>query len=139
MQRFLAYTWAAPVSLFGLLLLLLARGLGAQVCVLDGVAECSGGPIDKISRLPFFSQFAAITLGHIIFANDAACMQRLRVHERTHVKQYERWGPLFPPLYLLSSAWALLRGKHYYRDNVFEIEAFAAQYADEAAQAQKNA
>jgi hypothetical protein len=54
---------------------------------------------------------------------------RCRNHERVHVRQYERWGPLFPPLYLLSSAAALVRGMDPYRDNRFEQEAFRASGA----------
>ena len=40
------------------------------------------------------------------------------------VRQYERWGPIFPFLYLLSSAAALVCGLDPYRDNRFEQEAF---------------
>jgi hypothetical protein len=41
-----------------------------------------------------------------------------------HVRQYERWGPLFVPAYLLSSLVELLRGRRPYRDNWFEREAY---------------
>jgi hypothetical protein len=44
-------------------------------------------------------------------------------HELVHVRQYERWGFLFFPLYLAGSLRALLRGGHAYRDNPFEIAA----------------
>jgi hypothetical protein len=40
-----------------------------------------------------------------------------------HVRQYERWGPFFPLLYLLASFEALIRGGDAYRDNRFEREA----------------
>jgi hypothetical protein len=40
-----------------------------------------------------------------------------------HVRQYERWGLLFPILYVLASFRALLTGKRFYWDNVFEVEA----------------
>jgi hypothetical protein len=46
-----------------------------------------------------------------------------RRHERVHVRQYERWGPLFIPLYLGASAWALVNGRDPYCDNPFEREA----------------
>ena len=39
------------------------------------------------------------------------------------MRQYERWGPLFIPLYLGASAWALASGREPYWDNPFEREA----------------
>ena len=50
-----------------------------------------------------------------------------RRHERAHVDQYERWGPLFLPAYLMSSLTAFCRGQDYYFDNRFEREARAAE------------
>jgi hypothetical protein len=47
-----------------------------------------------------------------------------RAHERVHVRQYERWGPLFLPSYLFLSLYMYLRGCDPYRDNPFEREAF---------------
>ena len=41
-----------------------------------------------------------------------------------HVRQYERWGPLMGPAYLLASLVAWLRGRRPYRDNPFERQAF---------------
>jgi hypothetical protein len=41
-----------------------------------------------------------------------------------HVRQYERWGPLFVPAYLLCSAFIHCRGGDGYRDNPFEREAY---------------
>ena len=41
-----------------------------------------------------------------------------------HVRQYERWGPLMLPLYLLASGLAWCRGFDPYLDNPFEREAF---------------
>jgi hypothetical protein len=40
-----------------------------------------------------------------------------------HVRQYERWGPLFVPAYLVSSLVLWLRGRDPYWDNPFEVEA----------------
>jgi hypothetical protein len=42
-----------------------------------------------------------------------------------HVRQYERWGMLFFPLYLFSSLLQIVRGCDPYLDNSFEREAFA--------------
>jgi len=41
-----------------------------------------------------------------------------------HVRQYERWGPLFGPAYLGCSLVLWLMGKRAYRDNPFEVEAY---------------
>ena len=54
-------------------------------------------------------------------------LSSLRAHEQVHVRQYERWGLFFVPAYLVSSLWQLLRGRHIYRDNCFEREAFGAE------------
>ncbi|MFY9550105.1 MAG: hypothetical protein WAU32_03050, partial [Thermoanaerobaculia bacterium] len=93
--------------------------------LVDGVLEIGGGALaGLLSRgLPGFP-IGAITLGHVVLATDAGEHARCRAHERVHVHQYERWGILFPALYLASSAAALLRGASAYRDNAFEREAF---------------
>lgn len=75
-------------------------------------------------RLPTALQFSAITLGHVILGLNAGCLDDARDHEHVHVRQYERWGPLFLPLCLGSSAWQWLRGGCPYRDNLFEREAY---------------
>jgi hypothetical protein len=73
--------------------------------------------------------FSAITLGHVILGADHATLASVRSHEQVHVRQYERWGVLFFPLYLGSSALAWMRGGDPYRDNAFEQEAFAGATA----------
>ncbi len=65
----------------------------------------------------------AMTLGHVILGRDLACLNECRNHEMVHVRQAERWGPLFLPAYVLASLWAHLAGGHYYWDNRFEIDA----------------
>ncbi len=132
-RAWLPYCWAAPASLLGLLLaatLLLGRLTGrgsgrGQARWHSGVLEVSGGfPGWLLSRrLPFSGPAAAITLGHVVLAQSSAALVQTRRHERVHVAQYERWGALFLLAYPLASLWAGLRGKHPYRDNVFEIEA----------------
>ena len=49
----------------------------------------------------------------------------MRAHERVHVRQYERLGALFFPLYVGSSLVQWLRGRDPYFDNHFEREAYA--------------
>jgi hypothetical protein len=43
------------------------------------------------------------------------------------VRQAEKWGPLFFPAYGVASLIAIARGRHFYRDNVFEREAYEAE------------
>ncbi len=121
-QRLLAYVWAAPVTLLGLLAGLMAYALGASVKRRDGVIEIAGNTrtplLRKLSR-----HFEAITLGHVILGRNHGTLKCWRSHEQVHVRQYERWGVLLPVLYLLASVRAWATGKHFYWDNVFEIEA----------------
>jgi hypothetical protein len=75
---------------------------------------------------------SAMTLGHVVLARDPCLADLTRAHERIHVRQAERWGPLFLPAYGVASLIALLRGRRPYRDNRFEREAYA-QARDRAA------
>ena len=63
-------------------------------------------------------------LDHI--GRDVECLDTSREHELVHVRQYERWGPVFIPAYLLSSLCLWLRGRDAYFDNPFEREAYDA-------------
>lgn len=47
----------------------------------------------------------------------------LMEHERVHVRQFRRYGLWMPILYVLDSLRQMLQGKHYYKDNRFEVEA----------------
>jgi hypothetical protein len=118
------YLWAAPATAVGLVLALIVLLTGARLQVVDGILEVAGGRLVAIlSRLPGSLRFGAITFGHVIVGVDRAELKRSRAHEQVHVRQYERWGILFFPLYLGSSLGQLLRGRRPYRDNRFEREA----------------
>ena len=122
------YLWASPTTLLGLALALAALRRG-RVLVVDGVLEVSG-PLVRwglTHLVPLRGGASAITLGHVVLGRDGRALDETRAHERVHVRQYERWGPLFVPLYLAASAWAVMRGGHFYFDNVFEREAMAAE------------
>ena len=124
------YLWVLPATLVGLALALLALGLGASLRCVDGTLEVGGGRLHRwIMKLPRGMRFEAITLGHVIVGRSHAVLAEVRLHEQVHVRQYERWGPLFLPLYLGSSLWQWLRGKDPYLDNCFEREAFEAERA----------
>ena len=122
--RPLAYLWAAPNSLVGLLFVLPALVSGGRVRAERGVVEVHGGFARFFLRKCLLVDAAALTLGHVILGQDRACLDRARDHEHVHVRQYERWGPLFLPAYFLSSYLAWRRGDHFYLDNRFEREAY---------------
>jgi hypothetical protein len=117
------YVWASPSTIVGACGALFALR-GGRVCVVEGVLEAHGPLLDRaLRRGPLPGGVAAITFGHVVLARDVETLDCTRHHERVHVAQYERWGPLFIPAYLLASAWAWLRGRHPYFDNPFEQEA----------------
>jgi hypothetical protein len=121
-RRIIAYLWVAPITIIGLALALTAYGLGASVKRRFGVLEVAGNSRTPLLR-SISNQFDAITLGHVILGRSHGTLSRWRSHEHVHVLQYERWGVLFPILYVLASFKALVTGKRFYWDNVFELEA----------------
>lgn len=124
--RLLRYLWAVPYTLLGLVLGAVAVLFGATMRRHHGVVEVYGGLAGAaLARLPQPLAFSAMTLGHVILAIDRSALGQLRRHEHVHVRQYERWGPLFVPAYLLSSLVQLLRGRNPYRENHFERQAYA--------------
>jgi len=131
MLRVLLYLWALPVTLLGMLVVLIARSSGGAWQRVDGVLEAAGGwPAWVLRRgFPFSGSVAAITLGHVVVGVSRADLAATRAHERAHVRQFERWGVLLLVLYPLAGLLAWLRGGNPYRDNVFECEARAAEYA----------
>jgi hypothetical protein len=74
------------------------------------------------------------TLGHVLIARDRRSLEETRAHERVHVRQCETWGPLFVPAYLTASLWAVWRGRNFYFDNWFEVEAFQMARVEHGAQ-----
>ena len=127
-RRIAAYLWVAPVTLVGLALAGVALACGARARWVEGQLEVAGAHrLQAFGRCPPVRDFVAITLGHVILGRDHATLDRWRAHEREHVRQYERWGVLFWPLYLGASGRAWLRGRDPYRDNVFEVAARRAE------------
>jgi hypothetical protein len=124
-MRVLKYLWVLPTSSLGLLLVPDALFTG-KVRWVDGVLEVHG----RMARFvlehitPFAQGACAMTLGHVVIARNAKLLDDTREHERVHVRQCERWGPLFIPAYLLASFLAWRRGQNAYEDNSFEREAF---------------
>lgn len=131
MLRVWRYLWALPVTLLGMLVALIARGSGGVLQRVDGVVESAGGWPAWILRrgLPFSGAVAAITLGHVVVGVSLAALTATRAHERTHVRQFERWGVMLLILYPLAGLLAWVRGGNPYHDNLFEREARAAESA----------
>lgn len=120
----LAYLWAAPASLIGLLLTLPMWLLGARLARVDGVLEVAANG-RRGWWLP--AHVEAITFGHVVLGQCQHTLVCWRRHEHAHVRQYERWGLLFFPLYLGDSLWQWLRGGRPYLDNRFERQARLAE------------
>ena len=134
--RALAVIWASPTTLVGMLPLGLAVATGGRAALVDGVLEAHGGRLRwLLERLRAGrGGVDAVTLGHVVLGASEAALHATRVHERVHVAQCERWGPLFLPAYALASLWARLRGRDAYRDNPFEREAFAVEAREDGPQ-----
>lgn len=113
LARVVGYAWAAPLTMVGLLL---GAASGSMPHVHEGalVFADAGGLAGSMLR---WRGFKAATLGHAIVAIGQPSATLLR-HELIHVRQAERFGPLFAPLYLA----ALVR--YGYRRNPFERAAY---------------
>ena len=125
--RITMYLWSLPTTAIGLCIGMPALVSGGRMQWVDGVLEIHGGFVTH-----FLSEWtlleggaSAMTLGHVVLGRDPACLNWSREHERVHVRQCERWGPLFLPAYGIASLVVKLRGGDAYRDNPFEREAYA--------------
>lgn len=116
------YLWVAPTSLFGLAAALLTLLSGGRMARRRGLLEVWGGFATVCLRSKLVGA-RAMTLGHVVLAVDQAALEQTGTHELAHVRQAERWGPLFLPAYAAASGWAWLSGRHYYLDNWFERDA----------------
>ena len=123
-RRAFGYLWAAPVSIAALPAAAIGVVGGAGARVVEGVLEVGGGILEPLltRAVPGFS-IGAITLGHVVLGASPGQLEASRAHERVHVRQYERWGVLFPLLYLFASLAALARGRSVYAGNAFERQA----------------
>lgn len=124
--RVLRYLWVLPTTLVGLAFLPLAVLTGGGAQVHTGVLEIYGGLVAVLLRYGTLvpGGASAMALGHVVLAVDRSTLNWSRKHERVHVRQAERWGPFFIPVYLLASVWVLLCGGQAYLDNPFEREAY---------------
>ncbi|MEM1098013.1 MAG: hypothetical protein AAGH92_04420 [Planctomycetota bacterium] len=121
----LRYLWASPNTLLGLAVALLTVCTGGRLSLYRGVVETHGGLTTWFLRHGVPLRGGALALGHVVLGVDTHALYVTREHERVHVRQYERWGPLFLPAYAAASLMARLRGQPPYRGNRFEREAYA--------------
>ncbi|RIK69979.1 MAG: hypothetical protein DCC67_21000 [Planctomycetota bacterium] len=123
----LAIFWALPWSAIGLAIGVLGLASGGRMQRRGRTLEFYGGAVAPLLRsMPAGAGAIAMTWGHVILGQSAAALDAARQHELVHVRQYERWGPLFGPAYLLCSAVTWVRGGDAYRDNPFEREAYGS-------------
>lgn len=92
----LGFVWTLPNTLIGLvagLLTFQAPRVHGGLVVFDRAPRGLTWLLARMHR-------TAMTVGYVIVAS-APIEGRLLDHEREHVRQYARWGPLFIPIYLL--------------------------------------
>jgi hypothetical protein len=123
MGRLLAYAWTSPNTLLGVILALFSlqgpRVVGG-VLVFD-----TEPPRGFLWLLRKVFRKAAITYGHTVLS--AVPLEgRLLTHELHHVRQYERLGPLYIPIYVL--IWVFMG----YRRHPFERAARLAEVEEPA-------
>ncbi|MGI5837693.1 MAG: hypothetical protein ACOX87_14540 [Chloroflexota bacterium] len=112
------YLWASPNTLLGI----------AAAIASFSIPRRAGSILTCHSNRGFAHWFltrrgyCAVTLGHVVLMTSQAKPDVLG-HEMVHVRQEERWGPFYLPVYCLSMLITRLHGKDPYWDNPFEIEA----------------
>jgi hypothetical protein len=114
MPTWLGFVWTSPNTLLGLLLGLLTFQVPRRA---HGLVLFDRGP-RGLTWVMLRANRAAMTLGFVVLSA-VPVEGRLLAHERWHVHQYCRWGPLFIPVYLLL---ALVYG---YRRHPMEVRAEA--------------
>jgi hypothetical protein len=119
-----AMLWALPCSIIGLACAGVLLAAGGKAKWSQGALEVTWRQCNAhCGRFARALRYRGFVAGHIILMVTEEDLARFGAHERVHVAQYERWGPLFLPAYGASSLWQLIRGRRPYWDNHFEIEA----------------
>ncbi|MBT1070515.1 hypothetical protein [Pelotalea chapellei] len=122
--KFAKLVWVLPCSAVGLVLTAVLLVAGAkvswssgalEVTFRDSLADCGRRARDLSCR--------GIVFGHVILAVTREELAIIGAHERIHVQQYERWGPLFFLAYGTSSLLQLIHRRSPYWHNHFEIQA----------------
>ncbi len=124
----LGFIWALPNTLLGFIILLF--GLKYSKVEFDTIKyphfRVMVGYNNLLYRIfTLLTKMDAFTCGCMIFYCRNPSIYLIK-HEQEHIKQNMIYGIFNLPLYCLFGAIALLRGKHPYRDNYFEILAVKA-------------
>jgi hypothetical protein len=123
LMQMLLHTWASPGTLIGVTVGLLGVCTGGGARRVRHTLEFHGGFVTWVlQNTPV--EAMAMTLGHVVIGRSPAALDITREHEWVHVRQYERWGPLFIPAYLGWSLGLWLARRDAYLENPFEREAF---------------
>jgi hypothetical protein len=123
--KLLVIVWASPYTLLGLTIGGIGLCTGGRARVCRPVIEFHGGAVNwLIHHLPRGQFVLAFTLGHTVLGQTEAALDIARDHELVHVRQFERWGALMGPAYLLCSLVLWLKGRDAYRDTPFSREAY---------------
>lgn len=120
--RIAKYLWPSPYTVTGIAIGLL---LGGRFQVVEGVIEIHGPRVASILQRLYVPALA-LTFGHVVFGRDLDALASTRDHEHVHIRQYERWGVFFVPAYLAASVYLYARSRDAYRENPFEVEAYAS-------------
>ncbi len=112
------YAWASPNTLLGLAAAIASFSLPRAE---GSIGICCS---DRGFARWFLSRrgYCAATFGHLVLMTGQPSLETL-THEMVHVRQAERWGPLFIPAYLAVMLALRLRSRHPYWDHPFEVEA----------------
>ena len=98
---------------------------GARVRRSGRILEFWGGLLPWFLKyFPFVAGSPVATFGHVVVGRTDRHLDACRAHQLIHVQQYERWGLLFVPVYIVCSGIMWCCGKRPYYDNPFEREAF---------------
>jgi hypothetical protein len=105
----------------------LARLAGARIRHMHGLTLAHGGQLAGwLARHPL-GAMDAVTLGRVVLACNTYALHRTLTHELVHVRQFQRWGIMFPLAYTAASLWSFLRGRGLYWGNAFEVAARTAE------------
>lgn len=119
-----AILWALPWTLLGLCIGGVGLLTGGKARRVGRVLEFWGGGTAVFLRVfPLVKGASAVTFGHTVLGRSRETLDSCRPHEWAHVRQYERWGPLFVPAYVICWVWLGCLGRDPYLDNPFERQA----------------